>query len=169
MEPVVAAPALPYALTEADLPVLERQYELLAEEMLRRAGAGRPLSFYHFNLDLEGGPCAYKRYSGCGSGVEYLAVTPEGALYPCHRFVGNAEYRLGDLDSGVTNPAKSEAFRSINAVSRPECRECWARVYCSGGCAASAYDASGDINGVYDYGCRLFKKRLECAIYMKTI
>jgi uncharacterized protein len=166
MEPVVAAPGSPGALTDADLPALYAQYELLALEMLKREREGRGFTFYHYMLDLKGGPCIYKRVSGCGSGSEYLAVTPGGELYPCHQFVGDPEYRMGDVYSGVTNEALRDAFRSCGVYSRAECRECWARLYCSGGCAANSYRASGSIDGVHEFGCKLFKKRLECAIMM---
>jgi uncharacterized protein len=168
MEPVVCAPDEPYALTEQDLPVLFKQYELLACDMLRRSREGRGYTFYHYMLDLENGPCIHKRISGCGSGTEYLAVTPEGKLYPCHQFVGDAKYLMGDVWSGVTNAAVREEFGACSAYSRPECASCWARLYCSGGCAANAYHASGSVSGVYEYGCRLFKKRLECAIMLKA-
>lgn len=166
MEPVVAAPGAPGALTDADLPALYGQYEALALEMLRREREGLGFTFYHYTLDLPGGPCIYKRVSGCGSGVEYLAVTPEGELYPCHQFVGDDAYRMGDVWSGVTNTALRAAFRSCGVYSRPECRECWARLYCSGGCAANSYRAAGSIEGIHEFGCKLFKKRLECAVMM---
>lgn len=166
MEPAVAAPGGPGALTEDDLPALYEQYESLASEMLRREGEGRGFTFYHYTLDLAGGPCIYKRASGCGSGSEYLAVSPGGQLYPCHRFVGEDAYLMGDVRSGVTNAPLRAAFRSCGIYSRRECRECWARLYCSGGCAANSYFASGSIEGVYELGCRLFQKRLECAVMM---
>lgn len=167
MEPVVCPPGEKYALTKEDLPVLFRQYEMLAEEMNRRRKNGVPFTFYHYMLDLEHGPCIYKRIIGCGSGTEYMAVTPTGELYPCHQFVGNPEYKLGDVWTGVTNTALREKFQRCNVYSRKECESCWAKFYCSGGCAANAFHASGDINGVYAYGCELFKKRIECAIYLK--
>ncbi|MDR2665067.1 MAG: thioether cross-link-forming SCIFF peptide maturase [Oscillospiraceae bacterium] len=166
MEPVVAAPDGAGALGEDDIPALFEQYEWLAEEMLRREGEGRGFTFYHYTLDLTGGPCIYKRASGCGSGSEYLAVSPEGDLYPCHRFVGEPAYMMGDVRSGVTNARLREEFRSCGIYSRRECRECWARLYCSGGCAANSYFATGSIEGVYGLGCSLFKKRLECAVMM---
>ena len=168
MEPVVSAPDDPYALSEADLPALYRQYEILAEEMLRRRRAGKPFTFYHYMIDLSGGPCIYKRISGCGSGTEYLAVTPWGDLYPCHQFVGDEKYRLGDIWSGVTNTAVQQEFKLCNAYAREECRDCWAKLYCSGGCAANAYHATGSVTGVYELGCKLFKKRMECAIMLKV-
>lgn len=168
IEPVVCAPGDPYALTEADLPKLFGQYELLAQEMLKREAEGRPITFYHYMIDLAGGPCIYKRMAGCGSGTEYMAVTPFGDLYPCHQFVGDEKYRLGSIWEGVTNPAVQEEFKLCNAVARPECRDCWAKLYCSGGCAANAYHATGHIQGVYEYGCQLFKKRMECAILLQV-
>jgi uncharacterized protein len=168
MEPVVSKKSDPYALTEEDLPVLLDQYELLALEMLRLKKEGRGFTFYHFMLDLTGGPCIYKRIAGCGAGTEYLAVTPSGELYPCHQFVGDKDYIMGNLRDGVTNLAKREAFAKCSAYARSDCRDCWARLYCSGGCAANAYHASGDIGGVYEYGCKLFKKRIECAVMMKA-
>ena len=168
MEPVVCAPTDPYALTEEDLPELFRQYELLAEEMIRRKKAGNGFVFYHYMLDWKNGPCMYKRITGCGSGTEYMAVTPWGELFPCHQFVGDPKYSLGNIWDGVTNLAVQEEFRHCNAYARPECRDCWAKLYCSGGCAANAYHATGKISGVYEYGCELFKKRIECAVMMQV-
>ena len=168
MEPVVCAPGDPAALTAEDLEIVKEQYEILAKDMLRREKEGKPITFYHYMLDLTGGPCIYKRISGCGSGTEYMAVTPWGDLYPCHQFVGEEKYKLGNIWDGVTNTALREEFRSCNAYARPECDECWARLYCSGGCAANAYHATGSIRGVYEPGCELFRKRIECAIMMKV-
>ena len=168
MEPVVCAPGDPAALTAEDLEIVKEQYELLAREMLKRRREGRPITFYHYMLDLTGGPCIYKRVSGCGSGTEYMAVTPWGDLYPCHQFVGEEAYKLGDVWQGVTNTALREEFRACNAYARPECGDCWARLYCSGGCAANAYHASGSIRGVYEAGCQLFRKRMECAIMLQA-
>ncbi|MBQ5792467.1 MAG: thioether cross-link-forming SCIFF peptide maturase, partial [Clostridia bacterium] len=141
MEPVVCAPEDPYALTKEDLPVLFEQYEILAKAQIERRRAGKPFTFYHYMLNLEHGPCVYKRISGCGSGTEYMAVTPWGDLYPCHQFVGEEEYKLGDLWTGVTNTALRDEFKLCNAYARPDCADCWARMYCSGGCAANAYHA----------------------------
>lgn len=166
MEPVVCAPEDPAALTPEDLETVKEQYELLAAEMLRREREGRPFTFYHYMLDLTGGPCVYKRISGCGSGTEYMAVTPTGDLYPCHQFVGEAAYKLGDVWRGVTSNAVRESFRACNAYARAECADCWARLYCSGGCAANAYHATGSILGVYEPGCELFRKRIECALML---
>ena len=168
MEPVVCPPDDPYALTEEDLPVLFEQYEILAKEMIKRKAEGRPFTFYHYMLDLKHGPCIYKRITGCGSGTEYMAVTPWGELFPCHQFVGDPKYSLGNIWDGVTNKEIQDGFRSCNAYAREECRDCWARLYCSGGCAANAYHATGSINGIYKYGCELFKKRIECAVMMQV-
>ena len=168
MEPVVAPPDSPEALTEEDLPKLFDQYELLANDMLRRQKAGKPITFYHYILDLKHGPCIYKRISGCGSGTEYMAVTPWGDLYPCHQFVGDPKYLMGDIWKGVTNTAVRDEFKHCNAYARPECKDCWAKLYCSGGCAANAYHATGSITGVYEYGCELFRKRMECAIMIQV-
>ncbi|OUQ44451.1 thioether cross-link-forming SCIFF peptide maturase [Gemmiger sp. An120] len=168
MEPVVCAPGEPYALTEEDLPVLKEQYEILANEMLRRRREGRPFTFYHYMIDLTHGPCIYKRIAGCGSGTEYLAVTPWGDLYPCHQFVGDEKYRMGDVWQGVTNTELRDEFKLCNVYARPGCKDCWARLYCSGGCAANAYHATGSIRGVYEYGCELFRKRMECAIMLQV-
>ena len=168
MEPVVCAPGDPAALTPEDLEIVKEQYELLARDMLRREKEGKPITFYHYMLDLTGGPCVYKRISGCGSGTEYMAVTPWGDLYPCHQFVGEEKYKLGNIWDGVTNTALREDFRACNAYARKECDDCWARLYCSGGCAANAFHATGSIRGVYEAGCELFKKRIECAIMMKV-
>ena len=168
MEPVVCPPDDPYALTEEDLPKLFEQYEILAKEMIKRRREGRGFTFYHYMLDLKNGPCIYKRITGCGSGTEYMAVTPWGELFPCHQFVGDSKYSLGNIWDGVTNDAIQDEFRSCNAYARPECRDCWARMYCSGGCAANAYHATGSIGGVYQYGCELFKKRIECAVMMQV-
>ncbi len=164
MEPVVCAEGDPYALTKEDLPIVLEQYEKLAELLIKRRREGRPFTFYHYMIDLKGGPCVYKRISGCGSGTEYMAVTPWGDLYPCHQFVGEEKFRLGDVWHGVTNKEIQNDFASCNVYARSECADCWARLYCSGGCAANAYHATGSVKGVYKYGCELFKKRMECAI-----
>ena len=168
MEPVVCAPGDPCELTEEDMPVLFDQYEKLAVEMIRRKKEGRPFTFYHYMISLDGGPCIYKRVSGCGSGTEYMAVTPWGELFPCHQFVGDDAYSMGDIWQGVTNTAMRDRFARCNAYSRPDCEDCWAKLYCAGGCAANAYHATGDIAGVYRYGCELFKKRIECALMVKV-
>ena len=164
MEPVVAAANDPSALTESDKAIVMEQYEKLAELMLQRDKEGKPFTFYHYMIDLKGGPCIYKRISGCGSGTEYMAVTPWGDLYPCHQFVGDEKFRLGDIWHGVDNHAVQDEFASCNVYAHEECRDCWARLYCSGGCAANAYHATGSVRGVYKQGCDLFRKRMECAI-----
>ncbi|MBR6810641.1 MAG: thioether cross-link-forming SCIFF peptide maturase [Clostridia bacterium] len=164
MEPVVCAAGDPSELTEEDMPIVMEQYEKLAELMLQKDKEGKPFTFYHYMIDLTGGPCIYKRISGCGSGTEYMAVTPWGDLYPCHQFVGDDKFKLGDIWQGVTNTQTQCEFAACNVYARPECRDCWARLYCSGGCAANAYHATGSVTGVYKYGCELFKKRMECAI-----
>ena len=168
MEPVVCAEGDPAGLNAEDIETVKEQYEVLACEMLRRQQEGRPFTFYHYMLDLTEGPCIYKRISGCGSGTEYMAVTPWGDLYPCHQFVGEEAYKLGNIWDGVTNPDLREEFRACNAYSRPDCKDCWAKLYCSGGCAANAFHATGTIAGVYKPGCELFKKRIECAIMMRV-
>ena len=164
MEPVVAAANDPSALTEEDKAIVMKQYEDLAKLMIERDKEGRPFTFYHYMIDLKGGPCIYKRISGCGSGTEYMAVTPWGDLYPCHQFVGDEKFKLGDIWNGVQNKEVQNEFAACNVYAREECRSCWARLYCSGGCAANAYHSTGSVTGVYKYGCELFKKRMECAI-----
>ena len=168
MEPVVCAPGDPYALTEEDLPVLFEQYDLLAREMVKRRREGHPITFYHYMIDLERGPCIHKRIAGCGSGSEYMAVTPTGELFPCHQFVNDPKFSIGNVFDGVKNHSLCDDFRRCNVYAHPECRDCWAKFYCSGGCAANAYHATGKIDGVYEYGCRLFKHRMECAIMLKV-
>ena len=168
MEPVVTAPGDESELTAEDLPIVLDQYEKLAELMLERDREGKPFTFYHYMIDLTGGPCIYKRISGCGSGTEYMAVTPTGELYPCHQFVGEEAFRLGDIWTGVTNQAKQGEFAACNVYARPDCADCWAKLYCSGGCAANAYHSTGSVTGVYKYGCELFRKRMECAIMVEV-
>jgi uncharacterized protein len=168
MEPVVTDPENPSAIRDEDLPVLFRQYERLAEEMLNRKRQGKSFDFYHYHMDLTHGPCVYKRLSGCGSGTEYLAVTPSGDLYPCHQFVGEEEYKLGDLDRGITNVGLQEEFRNNNLYAHAECGACWAKLYCAGGCAANACHAEGSIHSIFRQGCELFKKRIECAIMLQA-
>ena len=164
MEPVVSAPGDEAALTMEDLPIVLEQYEKLAELMLQKDKEKDPFTFYHYMIDLTGGPCIYKRISGCGSGTEYMAVTPWGDLYPCHQFVGDEKFKLGNIWDGVTNKEIQGEFAACNVYAHPECKDCWARLYCSGGCAANAYHATGSVTGVYEYGCILFRKRMECAI-----
>ena len=168
MEPVVCAPNDPSALTEEDKAVVMDQYEKLAELMLKKQREGKPFTFYHYMIDLKSGPCIYKRVSGCGSGTEYMAVTPWGDLYPCHQFVGDDNYKLGNVFEGVKNTEIQNKFANSNVYTKSECKDCWAKLYCSGGCPANSYHATGDINGVYSYGCDLFRKRMECAIYLEA-
>ncbi|MCL2044820.1 MAG: thioether cross-link-forming SCIFF peptide maturase [Oscillospiraceae bacterium] len=166
LEPVVAMNGQEHSLRSDDLPIIFEQYEQLALEMLKRNKENRGFHFYHYELDLTGGPCIYKRLSGCGVGTEYLAVTPKGELYPCHQLVGEAGFFMGDIWQGVTNSKLKDDFYNSNIYTREKCKTCWARLYCSGGCAANAWHDTGDINDVYELGCELFKKRLECAIMM---
>lgn len=168
IEPVVSDPSEPYALKEKDLPVLKEQYQVLADEMLRRYRNGNGFTFYHYMIDLDAGPCIVKRISGCGVGTEYLAVTPSGDLYPCHQFVGDEDFLLGDIWSGITRGEVLEQFENCNIYSHKECDDCFAKLYCSGGCAANAYHTTGSVNGVYQFGCELHKKRIECAIMLKV-
>ncbi len=167
IEPVVCAPDAPYALSEDDLPQLFEEYEKLALEMLERERRGEGFNFYHYTVDLTGGPCIYKRVSGCGVCTEYLAVTPTGDLYPCHQFVGDDEMIVGNIYDGITRPETADIFRGRNNLyTRDECRGCWAKLYCASGCAANNYHANGDINKVYRFGCLLHRKRIECAIML---
>lgn len=168
MEPVVCPKDDPEALTPEDIEIIKDQYDQLAELMRQKRKEGRPFTFYHYMIDLKGGPCIYKRISGCGSGTEYMAVTPWGDLYPCHQFVGDESYKLGDIWNGVSNHERQEEFRSCNVYARPECADCWAKLWCSGGCAANALHASGSIRGIYEAGCELFRKRIECAIMLQA-
>lgn len=168
VEPVVAPKEAPYAIREEDLPVLFEQYDKLAAELLRRNQNGHFVNFFHFMIDLEGGPCVAKRLSGCGSGTEYLAVTPWGDLYPCHQFVGQEEFLLGNLTDGIVNRPVQDEFKCCNVYAKPACKDCFAKFYCSGGCAANAYNFDGTITGNYEIGCELQRKRIECAIMIKT-
>ncbi|MCD8108545.1 MAG: thioether cross-link-forming SCIFF peptide maturase [Clostridiales bacterium] len=168
VEPVVAEDSQAYALREEDLPKLFSEYDKLAAEMVRRHREGRDFNFFHFMIDLEGGPCVAKRLSGCGSGTEYLAVTPWGYLYPCHQFVGNEDFLMGNVRDGVTRTDLRDEFKSCNVYSKEKCRDCFARFYCSGGCAANSWHFHGDINAAYEIGCELQKKRIECAIMIKA-
>ncbi len=168
VEPVVAEDSKEYALREDDLPQLFAEYDKLAAEMINREKEGRGFNFFHFMIDLEGGPCAIKRLSGCGSGTEYLAVTPWGDLYPCHQFVGNEEFLMGNVWDGVTRTDIRDEFGGCNVCTKEKCRDCFAKFYCSGGCAANSYHFKGDIHDAYDIGCELQKKRIECAIMIKA-
>ena len=168
VEPVVAQETDDYAIREEDLPQLFAEYDALAKEMVKRKKEGKAFNFFHFMIDLEGGPCVAKRLSGCGSGTEYLAVTPWGDLYPCHQFVGNEDFLMGNVFEGLKRTDIRDSFKSCNVYSKEKCRECFARFYCSGGCAANSYNFHGDIHNTYDIGCALQKKRVECAIMIKA-
>ncbi|MBO7149608.1 MAG: thioether cross-link-forming SCIFF peptide maturase [Clostridia bacterium] len=169
MEPVVCPEGDKNQLTKEDIEVVLSQYEELAKLMLERKQQGKPFTFYHYMIDLKGGPCIYKRISGCGSGTEYMAVTPQGDLYPCHQFVGEEKFKLGNVFEGVTNKEITKEFMDCNVYAREDCKDCWAKLYCSGGCSANAYHATGSVRGVYKNGCELFKKRMECAIALAVI
>ena len=168
VEPVVSLPEEPYSIREEDIPQLCEEYDKLAVEMLRREEEGRGFNFFHFMIDLDQGPCVAKRLSGCGSGTEYLAVTPWGDLYPCHQFVGDEDFLLGNVKDGIVNTAVRDEFKLCNVYAKDKCKECFARFYCSGGCAANAYKFHGNINDAYDIGCELMRKRVECAIMLKA-
>ncbi len=168
VEPVVAEDQEAYALREEDLPKLFEEYDKLAAELVRRKKEGTDFNFFHFMIDLEGGPCVAKRLSGCGSGTEYLAVTPWGDFYPCHQFVGNEDFLMGNVWDGVTRTDIRDEFKCCNVYAKEKCRTCFARFYCSGGCAANSYHFHGNINDAYDIGCALQKKRIECAIMIKA-
>ena len=168
VEPVVADPNEPYAIRPEDIPQICEGYDILAKEMLARKKQGKGFNFFHYMIDLSGGPCVYKRLSGCGSGTEYLAVTPWGDLYPCHQFVGEEQFCLGNVDDGVVNTDMRDTFKLCNVYAKEECRNCFAKFYCSGGCAANAYHCHGDINKPYETGCELQRKRVECAIMLKA-
>lgn len=169
VEPVVASPQEDYAFREEDLPILFQEYDRLVDLYLDRQKEGQPFEFFHFNVDLEQGPCLPKRLIGCGAGFEYLAVTPEGELYPCHQFVGRSEYSLGHVEQGLINEEKMEEFRQAHIYNKKVCRQCWARFLCSGGCHANAHAHNGNILEPYEFGCQLQKKRLECAIYLECL
>ena len=168
VEPVVAKPEDDYSIREEDIPKLLDEYDKLARLYLDYRRAGKPFNFFHFMIDLEGGPCVYKRLSGCGSGTEYLAVTPWGDLYPCHQFVGNEDFLLGNVYDGISRTDIVDEFKCCNVYAKPGCRDCFARFYCSGGCAANAYNFHGSITDVYEGGCELQRKRIECAIMIKA-
>jgi uncharacterized protein len=168
VEPVVADHAEEYALRPEDVPVLLEEYDALAKELIKRKREGRGINFFHFMIDLQGGPCVAKRLSGCGSGTEYLAVTPWGDLYPCHQFVGQEEFLMGNVFEGVTRQEIREEFKACNVYTKKKCRDCFAKFYCSGGCAANSYNFHGNINDAYDLGCELQRKRIECAIMIKA-
>lgn len=168
VEPVVAPDEADYSLREEDLPQIYEEYDKLAKEMIKREKEGRGFNFFHFMIDLTGGPCVYKRLSGCGSGTEYLAVTPWGDLYPCHQFVGEEKFKMGDVFHGIQKPEIRSEFAACNVYTKEKCQECFARFYCSGGCAANSYNFHGTIQDAYDIGCKLQRKRIECAIMLKA-
>lgn len=168
VEPVVAPSSEPYAIKEEDLPTLLNEYDILAKKIVKRTKEGRGFDFFHFMIDLEGGPCATKRLQGCGSGCEYVSITPTGEIYPCHQFVGIDNMELGNLDEGIKREDIRQEFHKSNVYTKPDCEKCFAKFYCSGGCAANAYNFSGDINGNYEIGCELQRKRVECAIMIKA-
>lgn len=168
IEPVVGDESDPYAIREEDIPKICEEYDRLAKLMIEREREGKGFNFFHFMIDLEGGPCVSKRLSGCGSGTEYLAVTPWGDLYPCHQFVGREEFLMGNVDEGITHPEIADEFRGCSVYSKEKCRSCFAKFYCSGGCMANAYNFHGTIHEAYDIGCEMQRKRVECAIMMKA-
>jgi len=168
LEPAVGPPGDFYAPQEEDLPAIFAEYERLTAEMARQRGTDREFRFYHYTLNFDHGPCVYKRLRGCGAGTEYLAVTPWGELFPCHQFVGEPSYSMGDIWQGVTNTTARDALAGLSVYNRPDCQDCWARLYCGGGCAANAYHVSGAVQSIDALGCALFKKRLECAIALKA-
>ncbi|MFW5631241.1 MAG: thioether cross-link-forming SCIFF peptide maturase [Acetivibrio ethanolgignens] len=169
VEPVVAPVEEPYALGEEDIPKICEEYDLLARELIKRKKEGRGFNFFHFMIDLTCGPCVAKRLSGCGSGTEYLAVTPWGDLYPCHQFVGNEDFLMGNVFDGIKRTDLQKQFKGCNVYSKEKCKNCFAKFYCSGGCAANAFNFHGDINDAYDIGCELQRKRVECAIMIKAV
>jgi len=168
VEPVVALPEEEYALREEDIPQICEEYDRLAAEMIKRHREGKEFNFFHFMIDLTGGPCVYKRLSGCGSGTEYLAVTPWGDFYPCHQFVGEEAFLMGNVFDGLKASELQEEFKGCNVYAKEKCRNCFAKFYCSGGCAANAYKFHGSINDAYDVGCELQRKRIECAVMIKA-
>ena len=168
IEPVVGDESDPYAIREEDLPKIREEYDKLAKMMIEREKEGKGFNFFHFMIDLNGGPCVAKRLSGCGSGTEYLAVTPWGDLYPCHQFVGQEEFLMGNVDDGIVKPEIADDFRSCNVYSKDKCRNCFAKFYCSGGCMANSYNFHGTIHDTYEIGCEMQRKRVECAIMMKA-
>lgn len=168
VEPVVAEETEEYALKPEDVPAILEEYDRLAQELIARKEAGKGVNFFHFMIDLSGGPCVAKRLSGCGSGTEYLAVTPWGDFYPCHQFVGNEEYLMGNVEEGITRTDIRDEFKLCNVYAKDKCKDCFAKFYCSGGCAANSYHFHGNINDVYDLGCQLQRKRVECAIMIKA-
>ena len=168
VEPVVAADTEEYAIREEDIPQIMEEYDTLAKEMIKREKEGKGFNFFHFMIDLDGGPCVAKRLSGCGSGTEYLAVTPWGDLYPCHQFVGEEDFLMGNVDEGIVRPEIADEFRGCSVYSKEKCKNCFAKFYCSGGCMANSYKFHGSIHDAYDIGCEMQRKRVECAIMIKA-
>ncbi|MBU3195745.1 thioether cross-link-forming SCIFF peptide maturase [Clostridium algidicarnis] len=168
IEPVVLPEDHDLSLREEDLETIFKQYDNLYDEMLKRHKEGNEFKFYHFNIDIQGGPCVYKRISGCGAGHEYVAVTPDGEIYPCHQFVGNKDFIMGDIFKGDLDIEMSNKFKKAHIYNKPVCKECWARFYCSGGCQANNFNFNGDMNIPYELGCKMQKKRIECAIALKA-
>ncbi len=168
IEPVVGPEEDPYSIREQDLPQIMEEYDKLALEYIDRYKKGNGFNFFHFMIDLTQGPCVYKRLSGCGSGTEYLAVTPWGDFYPCHQFVGNEDFLMGNVDEGITKPEIVKKFGNCNVYSKEKCKNCFAKFYCSGGCAANSYNFHGTINDAYDIGCEMQRKRVECSIMIKA-
>lgn len=169
IEPVVLPDEHALSIRRQDLPTIFEQYDMLYDEILRRRQENdNPFKFYHFNIDLNGGPCVYKRIAGCGAGHEYIAVTPDEEIYPCHQFVGKPEYKLGTLDEGIVRTDLSNSLKTAHIYNKPKCKKCWARFYCSGGCQANNYSFNNDIHDPYDIGCEMQKKRIECAIALKA-
>jgi len=167
IEPVVTKDEDKYAIDQESLEIVFNEYDNLAKEMVKRQGSSDEFNFFHFSIDLDGGPCVAKRLSACGAGYEYLAVTPSGDLYPCHQFVGHDEFLLGNVNEGIIKPEIQMEFRNCNVYSKNQCVECFAKFYCSGGCMANSYDFHGNINKIYEIGCEMMKKRVECAIMLK--
>jgi len=168
IEPVVLENGHPLSLREEDIDTIFDNYDKLYEEMARRKREGNDeFKFYHFNIDLQGGPCVYKRISGCGAGFEYVAITPQGDVYPCHQFVGKEEFKLGSIYDDTYDTELSKKFKTAHIYNKPKCRECWAKFYCSGGCQANNFNFNGDMNIPYEIGCKMQKKRIECAIALK--
>ena len=169
VEPVVCEDKYPYALTEADVPAIAEEYERLAQRLLENDRNGKHFNFFHFMIDLDQGPCAIKRLRGCGCGNEYVAITPDGDIYPCHQFVGIEEYKMGSLVDGSFNTEMKEQFAKTHIYNKPSCRDCWAKFYCSGGCNANNYMYMGDVLKAHTLSCELEKKRVECAIMLQAI
>lgn len=168
IEPVVLPNEHELSLREEDLPVIFEQYDKLYADMLQRHKDGTEFKFYHFNIDLQGGPCVYKRISGCGAGHEYVAITPDGDIYPCHQFVGNEDFLIGDIYNGINNEKMVQEFKTAHVYNKPKCNDCWAKFYCSGGCQANNFNFNGDMHIPYEIGCQMQKKRIECAIALKA-